>query len=492
MTMASNQDLTNIMELSLPSSNESTRPGTPTETNCEQLISIKNDIEKFSIVVENTKAGLKTLLFAGIPENDPTILDHNRRLEEYQRLRQLAVSEFSSHPYCDTPGCTIHHTPSCSPIKSSLSLSKTSSIKRKENEDGYTSPSSRQTAKNRRTTSSNDNNFKIDLRNKFNNLTIEQVAGPSLTETVNTQAKDTPNTITNPNTDTTTKANSKLLPPPVFLEITTEYRSQMKVLNAKYPKLRSKMTGEYLKLYTDTDDEYYELQAFLESIKYKFFSITPKKDRPIKVVIKGLPRDTDTKDIHSDLIDAGFTVLKVTQLIGKITKEKIPVFLVSLPRNIPNAKIFDLKKLSYLSVNVEGYENNGVTQCYSCNKFNHTADNCRLTPRCLKCGENHQTRDCQIQRIEHAFCINCQKFGHMANYAKCPLYPKQKKVTPSNTKNNYTSIVNSLVRPNISYAQATNNNTSNPQQQMAPPVKAPPATKTQTQANRVPSPPPAS
>ncbi|GFX19975.1 nucleic-acid-binding protein from transposon X-element [Trichonephila clavipes] len=260
----------------------------------------------------------------------------------------------------------------------------------------------------------------------------------------------------------------------------------MKVLNSKYPKLRSKMTGEYLKLYTDTDDEYYELQAFLENIKYKFFSITPKKDRPIKVVIKGLPRDTDTKDIHADLIDAGFTILKVTQLIGKITKEKIPVFLVSLPRNIPNAKIFDLKKLSYLSINVEGYENNGVTQCYSCNKFNHTADNCRLTPRCLKCGENHQTKECLIQRVEQAFCINCQKFGHMANYAKCPLYPKQKKVTPSNTKNNYTSIVNSLVRPNFSYAQATNNNTSNSQQQMAPPVKAPPATNTQTQANRVP------
>ncbi|GFW07245.1 hypothetical protein TNCV_3694381 [Trichonephila clavipes] len=76
----------------------------------------------------------------------------------------------------------------------------------------------------------------------------------------------------------------------------------------------------------------------------------------------------------------------------------------------------------------------------------------------------------------------------MANYAKCPLYPKQKKATPSNTKNNYTSIVNSLVRPNFSYAQATNNNTSN-SQQMAPPVKAPPATKTQTQANCVPIPP---
>ncbi|GFX31366.1 hypothetical protein TNCV_2061821 [Trichonephila clavipes] len=47
-----------------------------------------------------------------------------------------------------------------------------------------------------------------------------------------------------------------------------------------------------------------------------------------------------------------------------------------------------------------------------------------------------------------------------------------------------------IVRPNISYAQATNNNTTNSNpQQMAPPVKANSATKTQTQASRATTPP---
>ncbi|GFS85359.1 hypothetical protein TNCV_75851 [Trichonephila clavipes] len=258
--MAMNLDLNNVMEFSLPSSNDSTRPGTPTETNCERLISIKNDIEKFSIVVENTKAGLKTLLFVGIPQNDPTILNHNRRLEEYQRLRQLAVSEFTSQPYCNTPGCTIHDTPSCSPVKSTQNITKTSAIKRKENENGYISPSSRQTVKKRRTTPVTENNFKIDLKNKFDNLRIQQAAGPSLTETANTQSNDTLNKTTKPNTVTITKGNTKFLPPLIFLEISNEYRDQMKVLNNKFPTLRSKMTREYFKLYTDTDEQYYELQ----------------------------------------------------------------------------------------------------------------------------------------------------------------------------------------------------------------------------------------
>ncbi|GFW03337.1 nucleic-acid-binding protein from transposon X-element [Trichonephila clavipes] len=474
------------MDLSLPSSTETSRPGTPTETNCERLISIKNDIEKFSIVVENTKAGLKTLLFAGIPENDPTILDHNRRLEEYQRLQQLAVSEFTSQPFCNTPGCTIHHTPSCSPVKTfHNSNSKTTATKRKDNEEGYVSPSNRQIAKNRRTTPATERNFKLDLKNKFEQLRLEQT-GPASTGTDPAHSKNPTENTPKSNSDTPSNGNKKLLPPPVFLEISNEYREQIKVLNKKFPALRSKMTGEYFKLYTDTDEQYYNLQDFLETTDYRFFSITPKKDRPIKVVIKGLPRDTDTSDIHKDLIEEGFTIIKVTQLVGKITKQKLPVFLISLPRNIHNAKIFDLKKLSFVSVNVEGYDGKGVTQCYSCQKFNHTADNCRLTPRCLKCGENHQTRECLIQKVEQAFCINCQTFGHMANYAKCPLFPKPKKTALSTNKNDYTSIVNSLVRPNISYAQATHNNTnnSNPQQQMAPPVKAAPVNKSQTQASR--------
>ncbi|GFW95141.1 hypothetical protein TNCV_4528971 [Trichonephila clavipes] len=76
----------------------------------------------------------------------------------------------------------------------------------------------------------------------------------------------------------------------------------------------------------------------------------------------------------------------------------------------------------------------------------------------------------------------------MANYAKCPLYPKQKKLQPLAPKTTTLPLLTSLVRPNFSYAQATNNNNSNQQQQMAPPVKEPPATKTQTQANRVPTP----
>ncbi|GFX44768.1 nucleic-acid-binding protein from transposon X-element [Trichonephila clavipes] len=183
-------------------------------------------------------------------------------------------------------------------------------------------------------------------------------------------------------------------------------------------------------------------------------SCTPKAERPIKVVVKGLPKETAIIDIKSDLIEQGFPEAKVAQLTGRITKQPLPVFMITLPRNINNAKIFQLKTLSYLSIRIEGYEGTGVTQCYTCNRFNHTSENCHMTPRCLKCGEAHQTKDCPIDRVETAYCINCQTYGHMANYSKCPLFPKPRK--GKQIKNNYTTVVDSIVRPNTSYAQVTN------------------------------------
>ncbi|GFU49922.1 PRE_C2HC domain-containing protein [Trichonephila clavipes] len=154
----------------------------------------------------------------------------------------------------------------------------------------------------------------------------------------------------------------------------------------------------------------------------------PKLTSPIKVVIKGLPIYTKTQEILSDLEEEGFTVDKVNQLISKKHRGPLPFFLITLPRNATNSKIFDIKTLGYLQVRVEGFLVRGITQCYNCNNFFHTASECRLKPRCLKCGKEHPTKQCPIkERQENPFCINCKEHGHSACYTKCPLFPKPKK-----------------------------------------------------------------
>ncbi|GFT51154.1 uncharacterized protein TNCV_4817521 [Trichonephila clavipes] len=101
------------------------------------------------------------------------------------------------------------------------------------------------------------------------------------------------------------------------------------------------------------------------------------------------------------------------------------------PVNAENVKIFDLKTLGYLQVRVEGFLVRGITQCFNCNNFFHTASECHLKPRCLKCGNEHPTKQCPIkERQDNPFCINCQEYGHTACYTKCPQFPKPKKGSP--------------------------------------------------------------
>ncbi|GFU63032.1 probable RNA-directed DNA polymerase from transposon X-element [Trichonephila clavipes] len=91
------------------------------------------------------------------------------------------------------------------------------------------------------------------------------------------------------------------------------------------------------------------------------------------------------------------------------------------------AVFLDIQK-AFDRVKVEGYLVRGITQCFNCNNFYHTAANCFMKPRCLKCGKDHATRNCHIkERQENPFCINCQDFGHSACYTKCPKFPQLQK-----------------------------------------------------------------
>ncbi|GFU44785.1 uncharacterized protein TNCV_3150791 [Trichonephila clavipes] len=183
---------------------------------------------------------------------------------------------------------------------------------------------------------------------------------------------------------------------------------------------------------------------------FEFFSLKPKPIKPIKIVIKGLPIFTKTHEIQSDLEEEGFTIENVSQLISKKTKTALPFFQVTLPRNANNQKIFDLKTVGYMQVKIEGYLIRGITQCFNCNNFFHTAENCHLKPRCLKCGKEHPTRQCPIkERQENPFCINCQEDGHSACYTKCPKFPKPKKGMPLTANKTFESNVR---REGVSFA----------------------------------------
>ncbi|GFX30024.1 nucleic-acid-binding protein from transposon X-element [Trichonephila clavipes] len=270
---------------------------------------------------------------------------------------------------------------------------------------------------------------------------------------------------------TTEVVTPKIPPHPIMLKIKKNFREQIKRISEKFPNVRNRIVNDVVKMFSTDPEEYRNLRHFLEMDNdFEFYVLKRQKDKPIKAVIKGLPNSALITDITNDLKLIGFNIDSCTQLISKRTKKSLPYFLITLPRNDLNSKIFDIKKLGYLQVKVEGYLVRGITQCFNCNNFYHTAANCFMKPRCLKCGKDHATRNCHIKEQENPFCINCQDFGHSACYTKCPKFPQPKKGTAFSDPIKRKKFSSKWTKEGISFANVVSGEKS--------PTRSPPKPKT--------------
>ncbi|GFW79516.1 putative RNA-directed DNA polymerase from transposon X-element [Trichonephila clavipes] len=100
-----------------------------------------------------------------------------------------------------------------------------------------------------------------------------------------------------------------------MLFVEENYKVQMAAITKEFPKIRSRLTGDFLKLYTDSAEERRLVVQLPERLKFQFYTIKAKAERPIKVVIKGLPRTTNPEEIKQDLEMLGYTPERVNQLI---------------------------------------------------------------------------------------------------------------------------------------------------------------------------------
>jgi hypothetical protein len=67
----------------------------------------------------------------------------------------------------------------------------------------------------------------------------------------------------------------------------------------------------------------------------------------------------------------------------------------------------DKVKLGYMSYPVRAYVPNTL-KCYSCQAYGHVAAVCRRKgPRCEKCAEGHETKECVVLG-KVVDCVNCQ------------------------------------------------------------------------------------
>ncbi|GFV67318.1 hypothetical protein TNCV_3670731 [Trichonephila clavipes] len=97
------------------------------------------------------------------------------------------------------------------------------------------------------------NRFSLPSDSNIEEITGSQNAIPVVTPKPPSATGPTPSGNQNP---------VSTLPPPVMLRITETVRSQMKIIHEKFPKIRSRTIGEFIKLYTDNLEQFHELLTF--------------------------------------------------------------------------------------------------------------------------------------------------------------------------------------------------------------------------------------
>ncbi|KAF8784154.1 hypothetical protein HNY73_011618 [Argiope bruennichi] len=121
--------------------------------------------------------------------------------------------------------------------------------------------------------------------------------------------------------------------PPFFVTPRADFRTMLNILKLEAPSLRSVMSNRFLKLTVETEEEHRSLSHLLESQGAEFKTFMLKQDRPIKVVIRGLPSCTPIEDIKSEFLTLYLPAVDNRLLFSALTNRPsiIDVLFSALP-----------------------------------------------------------------------------------------------------------------------------------------------------------------
>ncbi|GFQ69700.1 uncharacterized protein TNCT_140381, partial [Trichonephila clavata] len=245
-------------------------PSPPLLPPCEQLRHNKAQLKRMMTFRKHKAACIQEL--QAMPDHHPEDPFYARAATELQDIEeaiQLAASDIDSFPPCVTPGCPHHenNSPPASPNRK-----ENNQTKRKDLSE-FEFPPLRKTARKINLDLSQSVDDNLISTNKFA-LPDNNLENPGLdSQTEIDQEEPTSPAQNRPAAPSNQNAaqDTPTLPPPVMLKITDHIKNHMNTIMAAYPKLRSRLTGEYIKLYSDSFDQRRSLIQFLKAVKFQFY-----------------------------------------------------------------------------------------------------------------------------------------------------------------------------------------------------------------------------
>lgn len=201
-----------------------------------------------------------------------------------------------------------------------------------------------------------------------------------------------------------------------------------------------------LRIFTNGKDSRSNLITWLKERKYKFNTYTPADEKKINVLLKNADHIDDSSVIRANLAQSGILPCRVQPYVtGYMRKNKIKSKLwhIILEPGTDIKALFKIKYIEGAVVSFEFLKKKKAVQCRRCQLFNHTASNCQLEYRCVKCIEKHLPGQCKMDGTNKFTpkCVNCNGSHTANNLGECPYYKRihdirtDKKGSTVNTQN---------------------------------------------------------
>ena len=242
------------------------------------------------------------------------------------------------------------------------------------------------------------------------------------------------------------------LPPPIFVNDVEDFNAfKAAITNNDEKTIKIKVLGNNsIKVNTENSEEYREMIKLLKKLmseeatkNLNYHTYQCKNEKPFKIVVRGLHPSTGEAEITRELECLGHSVIRATNIIGRkkidgvLTKIPLPLFYVDLKTKDNNKEVFELTHLLFCKIKVEQPRlKKELPQCKRCQCFGHTQNYCHRQEKCVKCGQDHSTKQCDKSRDAPCKCANCGG-DHTANWKGCPIY-REKIASITKTKSTVT------------------------------------------------------
>jgi hypothetical protein len=284
-------------------------------------------------------------------------------------------------------------------------------------QDGFVVPS--RGTRNRQAKSRVLENNNIDTSNRYESLTDDETDHGGY--------------------DTDKSSQTSLKPPKKSLKITAKPPKPIYVTSSSFAGVKNSLTslklskapdfkivGKQIKVLAHSKDDKKKIQEKMTQSQQAHFTFTEPEDRHLQFILYG-HHVNNAEELKEELVASQIPASKVTKVNRS---NENPIFLVSFEKK----SLISLRTLQ----NVHSKLNNLIvrwakfqpsqrrpTQCHRCQRYGHSANNCALPFRCVKCLETHEPGKCaRTTREGQPSCVNCGTEGHASNSTTCPAYLK--------------------------------------------------------------------